>query len=220
MLQGIRANKRTLRKTMRATLRELSEADIQAQSQAIASKVMALPAFQTCRTISCYLSMPSAEAQTASLVMNILADQKKQLFIPTIVSEDDRMDFVRLYDEEDFKGLPVGLWGIPQPTAQWKNENRQSVLESSAGNLDVILLPGLAFDRSLSRLGHGKGYYDKFLSSYITAAKRPRPLLVALALQQQLLDAGQVPITDSDWKVDVVITPNDTITKDDSPNVL
>ncbi|KAL4067043.1 5-formyltetrahydrofolate cyclo-ligase [Scleroderma yunnanense] len=220
MLQGIRANKRTLRKIMRATLRELSEADIQAQSQAIASKVMALPAFQTCRTISCYLSMPSAEAQTASLVMNILADQKKQLFIPTIVSEDDRMDFVRLYDEEDFKGLPVGLWGIPQPTAQWKNENRQSVLESSAGNLDVILLPGLAFDRSLSRLGHGKGYYDKFLSSYITAAKRPRPLLVALALQQQLLDAGQVPITDSDWKVDVVITPNDTITKDDSPNVL
>lgn len=52
--------------------------------------------------------------------------KEKHLFVPTIVSEEDRMDFVRLHDEEDFKGLPVGLWGIPQPTAQWKDENRQS----------------------------------------------------------------------------------------------
>lgn len=198
---------------MKATLRDVSETEIQSQSQAIAAKILALPAFQSCRAISCYLSMPVSEAQTTSLIMSILADQKKHLFVPTIVSEEDRMDFMRLHDEEDFKGLPVGLWGIPQPTAQWKDENRQSVSDASTENLEVILLPGLAFDRSLSRLGHGKGYYDRFLSTYITAAKRPRPLLVALALQQQLLDAGQVPITDSDWKVDMIITPNDTVTK-------
>lgn len=209
----IRANKRALRKAIGTTLREVSETDIQSQSQAIAAKVLALPAFQSCRAISCYLSMPASEAQTTSLIMSILADQKKQLFVPTIVSEEDRMDFVRLHDEEDFQGLPIGLWGIPQPTAQWKNENRQSISDVCAENLDVILLPGLAFDKSLSRLGHGKGYYDRFLSTYIIAAKRPRPLLVALALQQQLLDAGQVPITDSDWKVDMIITPNDTVTK-------
>ena len=39
------------------------------------------------------------------------------------------------------------------------------------------LLAGVAFDSSLSRLGHGKGYYDHFISSYVSAAKRPRPLL-------------------------------------------
>ncbi|KAG6334713.1 hypothetical protein ID866_4373 [Astraeus odoratus] len=217
----LRANKRALRKAMKATLGELSETDIQSQSQAIAAKVMALPAFQNCRTISCYLSMPTAEVQTTALIMKIIADKSKKLFVPTIDSVEDRMDFVRLYDEEDFQTLPIGLWGIPQPTARWKNEKRQSILDNAADNLDVILLPGkslygVAFDRSLSRLGHGKGYYDKFLSSYITAARQPRPLLVALALQQQLLDTGLVPITDSDWKVDMVITPNDIVTNDES----
>lgn len=93
-------------------------------------------------------------------------------------------------------------------------------------------LAGVAFDSSLSRLGHGKGYYDHFISSYyVGAAKRPRPLLgssllrslnitltelsVALSLQQQLLEAGQVPVTDYDWKLDVIVTPNDTITRED-----
>ncbi|KAI6043990.1 hypothetical protein EDC04DRAFT_500647 [Pisolithus marmoratus] len=230
----IRANKRALRRAMRTTLGELPAADIQSQSQAIAAKVMALPAFQNGRTFSCYLSMPTAEVQTTSLIMDILTDKWKKLFVPTIVPEGDYMDFVRLHNEEDYHSLPIGLWGIREPTEQWNNEKRQSgrcygyrsdhqyylntspeVLHDSAEDLDVILLPGVAFDRSLSRLGHGKGYYDKFLSSYITGAKRPRPLLVALALQQQLLDAGSVPITDTDWKVDMIITPNDIVAKDD-----
>ncbi|KAI6116210.1 hypothetical protein F5141DRAFT_1000901 [Pisolithus sp. B1] len=212
----IRANKRALRKAIRATLGELPAEDIQSQSRAIVAKVMALPAFQSGRTFSCYLSMPTAEVQTTSLIMDILADNRKKLFVPTIVSESDHMDFVRLHDEQDYRNLPIGLWDIPQPTVQWNNEK---LLDNSTEDLDVILLPGkcVAFDRSLSRLGHGKGYYDKFLSSYITAAKRPRPLLVGLALQQQLLGAGSVPITDTDWKVDMVITPNSIITKDDLP---
>lgn len=211
----VRANKRVLRKAIRTTLGELPPEDIQSQSRAIITKVMALPAFQSSRTFSCYLSMPTAEVQTASLITDILADNRKKLYVPIIVSETDHMDFVRLHDEQDYRNLPIGLWGIPQPTTQWNNEKRQSVLDDSTENLDVILLPGVAFDRSLSRLGHGKGYYDKFLSSYITAAKRPRPLLVGLALQQQLLGAGSVPITETDWKVDMVITPDDIITKDD-----
>ncbi|KIK25989.1 hypothetical protein PISMIDRAFT_95793 [Pisolithus microcarpus 441] len=213
----VRANKRALRKVIRTTLGELPAEDIQSQSRAIIAKVMALPAFQSSRTFSCYLSMPTAEVQTASLITDILTDNRKKLFVPIIVSESDHMDFVRLHDEQDYRNLPIGLWGIPQPTTQWNNEK----------HLDVILLPGrwrVAFDRSLSRLGHGKGYYDKFLSSYITAAKRPRPLLgkliVGLALQQQLLDARSVPITETDWKVDMVITPDDIITKDDLPKDL
>lgn len=95
-------------------------------------------------------------------------------------------------------------------------------------------LAGVAFDSSLSRLGHGKGYYDRFISSYVAAAKRPRPLLgsslhitfsqyhahtnisVALSLQQQLLEAGQVPVTDRDWKLDMIVTPKEIIANEDS----
>ena len=102
--------------------------------------------------------------------------------------------------------------------------------------------PGVGFDRSMSRLGHGKGYYDRFLSSYSTIASargRPKPLFgelpihrwgytgqvselfvayyavfpsaVALALREQVLDAGEVPVGANDVSVDMIITPDETI---------
>ena len=99
-------------------------------------------------------------------------------------------------------------------------------------------LPGIAFDRSMSRLGHGKGYYDRFISSYAACAEsqgRKRPLLgqlaprfhylniemtpltifsftlsVALALRQQVLEES-VPSGEHDWKVDLIISPDEVL---------
>jgi 5-formyltetrahydrofolate cyclo-ligase len=94
--------------------------------------------------------------------------------------------------------------------------------------IELHIFEGVAFDRSLSRLGHGKGYYDQFLSSYVSSG-RPKPLLgpsrsrmtelsklmhilaVALALREQVLDAGQVPMGEYDWKMDMIVTPDEII---------
>lgn len=205
-------NKRALRKAIATTLRELSQSDIQSQSQAITEKVLSLPAFQQCKTVSCYLSMPAAEVQTTSLILNILGDLGKSLFVPSIVSNNGYMDFVRVYTEEDYRSFPSGLWGIPEPTPEWSSEKRQSIFDADCSNLDLILVPGVAFDRSFSRLGHGKGYYDRFITSYSSSTGRSKPLLVALALEQQLLEHGQVPMFDHDWKMDMIITPDKVIT--------
>lgn len=97
--------------------------------------------------------------------------------------------------------------------------------------LSLIFSSGVAFDRSLSRLGHGKGYYDRFISSYI-ASGRNKPLLgtfnlpcrrhryvfwiylfweiVGLSLREQLQSTA-VPIDGSDWKLDMLVTPNEVI---------
>ncbi|KAG0706954.1 hypothetical protein DFH29DRAFT_899329 [Suillus ampliporus] len=205
-------NKRALRKTLTTTLRELSQSDIQWQSQAITEKVLSLPVFQRSKTVSCYLSMPAAEVQTTSLALNVLGDLRKTLFVPSITSSDGWMDFVRVYTEEDYRSFPSGLWGIPEPTAEWSGKKRQGVFDADCSNLDLILVPGVAFDRSLSRLGHGKGYYDRFVTSYSSSTGRSKPLLVALALKQQLLEEGQVPMMDHDWKMDIIITPDEVIT--------
>lgn len=205
-------NKRALRKAITTTLRELSQSDIQSQSQAIAEKVLSLPAFQQCKTVSCYLSMPAAEVQTTSLILNILGDLGKTLFVPSITSSDGYMNFVRVYTEEDYRSFPSGLWGIPEPTPEWSSNKRQSIFDADCNNLDLILVPGVAFDQSLSRLGHGKGYYDRFITSYSSSTGRSKPLLVALALEQQLLEHGQVPMFDHDWKMDMIITPDKVIT--------
>ncbi|KAG8216936.1 hypothetical protein J3R82DRAFT_7213 [Butyriboletus roseoflavus] len=212
----LKSAKKALRTSMGNKLRDLTQSDLQSQSEAIVAKVVALPAFKRSKTVSCYLSMPTGEVQTTALVSNILADNGKKLFVPSLASKDGHMDFVRLYDDDDLRALPAGLWGIPEPPAEWSSGKRQSVSDVSCEDLDLIILPGVAFDSSLSRLGHGKGYYDRFISSYVNnAAKRPRPLLVALSLQQQLLEAGQVPMTDHDWKLDMIITPKDIITQED-----
>ncbi|KAG1877070.1 hypothetical protein C8R48DRAFT_591235 [Suillus tomentosus] len=178
------------------------------EAQAITEKVLSLPAFQQCKTVSCYLSMPAAEVQTTSLILNILGDLGKTLFVPSITSSDGYMDFVRVHTEEDYRSFPAGLWGIPEPTPEWSSKKRQS----NCNDLDLILVPGVVFDQSLSRLGHGKGYYDRFITSYSSSTGRSKPLLVALALEQQLLEHGQVPMFDHDWKMDMIITPDKVIT--------
>ncbi len=94
---------------------------------------------------------------------------------------------------------------------------------------------GVAFDRSLARLGHGKGYYDRFLTSYTSLASArgtAKPLFgeqsqrhpdfvadlswlsfkVGLALREQVLAAGEVPVGANDVRVDMVVTPDETIT--------
>ncbi|OJA20220.1 hypothetical protein AZE42_02131 [Rhizopogon vesiculosus] len=227
-------NKKALRKAMTTALRELPHSDVQSQcdsrmlyalllttdmllseAQAITEKVLSLPAFQECKTVSCYLSMPAAEVQTTSLISNILGNLKKALFVPSITPSDGCMNFVRVYTEEDYRSFPSGLWGIPDPTPEWLGKKRHSafqVFDADCSNLDLILVPGVAFDRSLSRLGHGKGYYDRFITSYRSSAGRSRPLLVALALKEQLLEHGQVPMLDHDWKMDMIITPDEVIT--------
>ncbi|KAF8556836.1 5-formyltetrahydrofolate cyclo-ligase [Imleria badia] len=215
-IAALQSTKKVLRRSMAKTLRDLTQSDLQSQSEEIVAKVIALPAFKHARTISCYLSMPTAEVQTTALISNVLADNGTGPSLSSILaSKEGQMDLVRLYDDEDLQMLPAGLWGIPEPTAEWQGKKRQSVLDASCEDLDLIIMPGVAFDSSLSRLGHGKGYYDHFISSYVAAAKRPRPLLVALSLQQQLLEAGQVPVTDRDEKVDMIITPKDIITRED-----
>jgi 5-formyltetrahydrofolate cyclo-ligase len=71
----------------------------------------------------------------------------------------------------------------------------------------MILLPGVAFTQKGDRLGHGMGYYDKFLSEYF--GKYPnssdhKTHLIGLAFQQQILT--DIPTDDNDYKLDLVLT--------------
>ena len=62
------------------------------------------------------------------------------------------MQMVLLQSYKDYESLPRNSWGIPEPL--W-DEQRQT--ESDFGGLDLVIMPGLVFDKSKARLGHGKG---------------------------------------------------------------
>ncbi|KJA23106.1 hypothetical protein HYPSUDRAFT_185461 [Hypholoma sublateritium FD-334 SS-4] len=208
--QALKAQKRALRKTISTALSKLSPEAVSEQSHAIATRVLALPAVQRAGTVSCYMSMPSGEARTLRIAEGVLASAGRRLFVPKIGAGEGAMEFFRVYTVQDMQEMAPGLWGIPEPGETWGVEERERVLASPKEILDVILVPGVAFDRSLARLGHGKGHYDRFITAYV-ASGRPKPLLVGLALSAQLLPAGQVPVGAHDWKMDVLITPEETL---------
>ncbi|KAJ1970209.1 hypothetical protein H4R34_006098, partial [Dimargaris verticillata] len=80
----------------------------------------------------------------------------KNCFVPRCTPTD--MEMVLVHDMADFQSLPKNKWGIPEPKM---DHPRVNVFEM--GGPELILMPGLAFDYQRNRLGHGKGYYDKYI---------------------------------------------------------
>ncbi|KNZ78303.1 putative 5-formyltetrahydrofolate cyclo-ligase [Termitomyces sp. J132] len=198
---------------MSVLLNALTSASIEEQSRAVTAQILSLPAFQQARSVSCYLSMPSGELDTSSLVSEILRCGKT-LFVPKIdQSKGGHMDFLKVYEKEDLDSFPRGSWGIKEPPSQWQGSPRDSALDERIAGLDIIFVPGVAFDRSFCRLGHGKGYYDHLIASF-SSTKKSKPLLVALAFQEQVLEKDKVPIEPHDWSMDLIVTPKMILSKE------
>jgi 5-formyltetrahydrofolate cyclo-ligase len=112
---------------------------------------------------------------------NQLASQRFELVFPRVIGSD-----------LEFASGPfvAGGFGILEPTGPAKTE------------IDLVLVPALAADRMGNRLGKGRGFYDRFLTSY-------SGVCYAVVFEQELLDS--VPVEDHDRAVDGVVTPTLTI---------
>ncbi|KAI5122242.1 hypothetical protein M0805_007107 [Coniferiporia weirii] len=209
----ILGTKRALRLAMANTLRTLPESEIQIQSEAILKCLIASPIFQRSKTVSCFLSM-SGEVSTNEIAREIM-QAGKALYVPKILSrKENKMDFLRIYNIEDLESLPSGVWGIKEPGPEWSGRRRASILDDDAEPLDLILVPGVAFDKALSRLGHGKGYYDFFINTYFERMAREKsrhPVLLALSLREQMLPPGEIPMAMHDRQMDIIITPDGVV---------
>lgn len=136
------------------------------------------------RTIVAYYSLDD-EVNTHGMIDDLVADGKT-VYLPKVVS-DTEMVLCR-YTGRD--SLSPGAYGIMEPIGP--------VISADAA-FDVVLVPGLAFDDKGHRLGRGKGYYDRFLSTL----SEPRPLLVGVCFDFQKV--GLVPTESSDVSVDIVV---------------
>jgi 5-formyltetrahydrofolate cyclo-ligase len=149
----------------------------------VAYLLSSLPEYKEARRISIYLSMPAAEISTRAMVLRAL-QEKKQIYIPFTFKNNSSgptgpksaMDMVSLQSEEDYESLQPDPWGIPTPSEEIIGRSNCILgdmeighfrgRETSKETLEVIIMPGVAFDQKLSRLGHGKGFYDSFLQRY------------------------------------------------------
>ncbi|XP_043794431.1 5-formyltetrahydrofolate cyclo-ligase [Apis laboriosa] len=193
-MTGIKSAKFALRKKMKNIIAQLSTEEKERQSMKVFKKLCSLSQFQNSKRISLYLSTKN-EIDTIPILKHIF-ETKKEVFIPRYNGKE--MEMVKLFSMEDYETLPLTKWNIKQPNY---NENRENALET--GGLDLILLPGLAFTTNGKRLGHGMGYYDKFLELCLKKQQN-KPHLIAVAFNEQIWE--DIPTSENDIVLDLVLT--------------
>lgn len=175
-------DKNLLRTEIRRQCRSYSTMHVMEMSVCISERIIALPEYQKAQRVFCYHALPM-EVQTGGLIREMLR-VGKQVYLP-VTRADRAMEAVRLRDAE---AVHRAAYGIMEPDGDDAAEPE---------TMDLILVPGMAFDRAGRRLGRGGGYFDAFLP-------RCRGLIVGVTFERQLLD--QVPVEEHDWLMDRIIT--------------
>lgn len=158
-------------------------------SHQIVARCMALPEYLAARTVMFYIDVRS-EVRTRHDLAKALASDKK-VVVPYCVDGE-----LELFHLQDMTELETGMYKILEPKAELRAVPKKRVEIES---LDLVIVPGVAFDRNGGRTGHGKGYYDKLLEH-----ARPDTPLVALAFECQLFP--EIPTGEYDVHMDKVVT--------------
>ncbi len=179
--------KSLLRNQLRQSLRKLSRSARKKKSEKIIQRLMKAPFFKAARHIMVYVALED-EVRTQELILKSLA-QKKNVYIPYA---DRRRKKIKIYPIRHWpKDVKPGSYGILEPRTARKRPAKIS-------RLDLIVVPGMGFDRRGGRLGRGGGYFDRFL------AKTKRIRKVGLAFREQMV--SKIPMTGHDIKIRRVIT--------------
>ena len=184
--------KQQIRAAIRETRRTLSAR--KQRSETILDRLRQCVEYSRAESVLCYLGHRS-EVQTESLIAERLQNAQQTL-LPWC--KEDELRLFRLHSLDE---LEPGAFGIPEPGLELKNDPTRA---ADVQEVDLILIPGLAFDRNGGRLGQGKGFYDKLLSR-----ARETTTLVGIGFDCQLVD--HVPTEPHDVPLQIVITESETI---------
>ncbi|HSQ56623.1 MAG TPA: 5-formyltetrahydrofolate cyclo-ligase [Gemmata sp.] len=183
--------------TRKAAIREQARKNRVAQknkdeiSRIICEKFIALPAYQAAKTVMWYVDAGS-EVRTRHTLPAALGHGKR-VVVPWCVVETNTLELFLL---EDMSELVEGAYKILEPKEELR---RLSTKVIKPEELDIVMVPGTAFDPRGGRMGQGKGYYDRLLST----ARRNAPL-VGMAFDCQIFD--EIPVAKHDVFMDLVLT--------------
>lgn len=167
---------------MRELKRAVTPEEKMRRSETVMRGVEALPEFQRARVVLLYWSMAD-EVQTHAFVERWY--KEKTLLLPCVDGDDLRL---RQYTGPECM-VAGEQFGIGEPSGEeWTDLDA----------VELIVVPGVAFDRQNNRMGRGRGFYDRLLKSTPNAVK------TGVAYDFQILDS--IPVEPHDVKMDRVIT--------------
>lgn len=185
MVRLIGLDKKVLREQFRKVRDEVSNK--KKKSLAICDRIINCEAFKRAKVIALYANT-SSEVETDRLLESALKSEKVVLY-PKVCGKEI-MNFYRVRSKRD---LVVGKFGILEPV---------SSKEFLKDEIDLFIVPGLAFDRKMNRLGYGGGYYDSYLEE-VDAIK------MGIAFSSQI--CGRLDAFPHDVKLDYVVTEEEII---------
>jgi len=144
--------KKSIRREIVTILNRQKEAERLKRSRVIQKKLFALKEFKEAKNIMFFASF-DGEVDTFRMIKETIK-LGKQVVLPAIVKKEKRIIPSKITDLQ--KELDTGPYGVKQP----KLKKTQFV---SPEDIDLVVIPGIAFDRVGNRLGRGEGYYDRFL---------------------------------------------------------
>jgi 5-formyltetrahydrofolate cyclo-ligase len=159
-------------------------------SRRIVGAFMSLAEYATAETVMFYIDVRSEVRTRHDLE---LALQSGKTIVVPWCNSDGELELFRLDAMDE---LEIGMYKILEPRAELRGLQEKQV---NVETLDLIMVPGVGFDRRGARTGHGKGYYDKLLQH-----ARPDTPLIALAFECQLFE--EIPVADHDIFMDKIIT--------------
>ena len=172
---------------------------------AICAHLTASPFWNSATTVGAYLAAPRLrEVDPGAAVRAALERRAPTMFVPVVGGAPASMRLLHLDAEGGLvETKPFGI-REPAPCYAGSSTPRRDALDAG---LDLLLLPGAAFDAAGGRLGRGGGYYDAFVAAAAAAAAArgvAPPLLVGLAFAAQVCPS--VPVEAHDARLDVLVT--------------
>lgn len=186
-------SRQQLRRDMRARRRNLSEAEQLSASEKLVAQIKYFRPFKRAHRIALYV--PNDGEMDAMRIAPIAVSQNKLCYLPVVRRHSARpLMFAPMTPDCRFT---VNSFGIPEPLCP-----RKALMYGI--NLDIVLMPLVAFDTKLNRLGMGGGFYDRAFASHNRNHYFRRPLLIGVAHDFQ--KSQQLEAQPWDVKIDAVIT--------------
>ncbi|TCO73130.1 5-formyltetrahydrofolate cyclo-ligase [Marinisporobacter balticus] len=186
--------KKNIRQEILKKREVLSLDQVDAKSQTIFHQLTTLDFYKSAKTVMIYIDFRN-EVKTHCIIEDLLKSNKN-VIIPISVPTTKEMILSQLLDPKE--ELVKGTYGILEPKERYIRKVDPAIL-------DLIIIPGVAFDRKGYRIGYGGGYYDRFLDKISEATPS-----IALSFDLQIVD--KVPNDSFDYPVDYIITETQILT--------
>ena len=183
MSMNITDQKNTLRRDIKAAERAMSDGEKRAADALIIENIISSNAYKNANVIFAFVGM-AHEIDTTALLQDILANGKR-LCVPLCVGSG----IMEVKEIFSLKELHRGAYGILEPSAECRSV--------SLDEIDLVILPCVSCSHDGRRLGHGGGYYDRFMAQY-----RGRAILIC----REALTRENIPTEPHDISCQTVIT--------------